>query len=671
MLLARSLDQPAPPSGRATPGPFRNPLSAAAQALTDCPQLLWAVLFAVGAVFQPYAGLVHDAVLYAAQTVNRAEPGRLAGDLFFKYGSQDQFSLFSRLAAPVVRGLGLDAGFLALFLIGNGVFLWAAVRLVRAVVPDPVAGVAGLVYIAVTPIPFAGMSTLHANEPFLTPRLLANGLVLIGLERLVRGRPWQALGWMLGGMAFHPLMAVGGAALAALFSARQTCGPRTVWAGLGLAGTVAGYLLLNRTAGVWVFGYVDPDWYEMVRQANPFNIPSEWMAVDWVRVAVAAGVWAAAGVRHPDRSTRAVVLAAGVVGLVGAAAADTTRYLPYSLILKGQPYRQLWLLQFLAVPLGIWLAAEWWRSGRPADRLASAVTLVAVVWFPWNWTPFVFWVIAGVAAATLVGVRGLGRVPKRPDWLAATLLSSRVAVAVVWTVLAAVAATTDPRLLGRPELLDWVRLPAGLGGGWINWLVALAATAVAVRWAASRPVRAAGLVMLAAGVHAAFGLVPTAQWYLRAYRPQVLDAGFVREVVGAGRVRPAPTVYWATDRAGTVWFEVGADAYFEYAQIGGNLFNRANAVEVHRRAGVVAPFERYTYYRDRDRLDDRVRQVVRDLFHGDPADRPPGRADLDRLAADPAVDWVVLEQDFPDAGPVTNGRVYVYDARRLRAGVGE
>ena len=69
--------------------------------LMDRPWPLFFALLAVNAVALPYRGVIHDSQLYAVQVMNRVENGAYADDLFFRYGSQDKFSLFSVVAAPL------------------------------------------------------------------------------------------------------------------------------------------------------------------------------------------------------------------------------------------------------------------------------------------------------------------------------------------------------------------------------------------------------------------------------------------------------------------------------------------------------------------------------------------------------------------------------------------
>src|ERR1700733_3270448 len=91
--------------------------------LAEKPWTLFWLLLAVNTVTFPYAGITHDTRLYSIQVLNQVEDGTYSDDLFFRYGSQDQYSLFSRLAAPLVRGLGLAPAFFVLFLVSKSLLI--------------------------------------------------------------------------------------------------------------------------------------------------------------------------------------------------------------------------------------------------------------------------------------------------------------------------------------------------------------------------------------------------------------------------------------------------------------------------------------------------------------------------------------------------------------------
>jgi hypothetical protein len=100
----------------------------ALQALALRPQVLFLIALALNALAQPYAGIIHDARLYSLQTLNRLSEGAFADDLFLHYGSQDQYSLFSMVAAPLVSVLGLEWSFFLLYLTFNSFLLWVYLR---------------------------------------------------------------------------------------------------------------------------------------------------------------------------------------------------------------------------------------------------------------------------------------------------------------------------------------------------------------------------------------------------------------------------------------------------------------------------------------------------------------------------------------------------------------
>src|ERR1022692_3480545 len=114
-------------------------LAKAAEALAriaDRPWTLLLLLLFVNTIAQPYAGITHDARLYSAQVLNRVEGGSYADDLFFRYGSQDDYSLFSRLAAPLVQWFGLQAAFFGLYLLSKSLLFFGMIRIVQTRMPN-------------------------------------------------------------------------------------------------------------------------------------------------------------------------------------------------------------------------------------------------------------------------------------------------------------------------------------------------------------------------------------------------------------------------------------------------------------------------------------------------------------------------------------------------------
>ena len=69
----------------------------------------WFAVFVAGFILiHPYAGIVHDNVLYLAQALLRLNPDIYGDDAFFKWGSQDSYTLFSPMYAWLVVHLGVN-----------------------------------------------------------------------------------------------------------------------------------------------------------------------------------------------------------------------------------------------------------------------------------------------------------------------------------------------------------------------------------------------------------------------------------------------------------------------------------------------------------------------------------------------------------------------------------
>ena len=63
----------------------------------------WLVLVALWVLAHPYGGLRHDGLLYAGQAMAHLRPDVFGRDLFFAYGSQDDYTIFGQVYAAAVK----------------------------------------------------------------------------------------------------------------------------------------------------------------------------------------------------------------------------------------------------------------------------------------------------------------------------------------------------------------------------------------------------------------------------------------------------------------------------------------------------------------------------------------------------------------------------------------
>ncbi len=131
-----------------------------------------------------------------------------------------------------------------------------------------------------------------------------------------------------------------------------------------------------------------------------------------------------------------------------------------------------------------------------------------------------------------------------------------------------------------------------------------------------------------------------------------------------------PTVYCSVGEAGDVWLIVRAQSYFTRQQICGNLFFRETALEGQRRARLLRRFEQ-----ERTRCyvtlwPDAVKRNQEELFEAPLDEAPPTLDDLAAVCQEEGVDYVAVPEAFDVPCAASNGRIYIYDCRRVRAALG-
>jgi hypothetical protein len=650
---------PAPPS----PGTF-----SLLEQLASRRCLLLCLLLALNALVRPYAGLIHDARLYAAQVSEAVAPGTLSDDLYLRYGSQDRYTVFTPLLAPLVRLLGLQAAYFLAYLASKALLLWALLRLVLALVEDRAVAVVSLLFLAVAPLPFGGNAIFHVNETFLTPRPAASALALLALERALAGRWLQTVPLLAGSLLLHPVMAFAGALVLAVWWLAERLPARWLVVLAGGAAVLGGVVVGYEPLGTKVFGYMDPEWHGITLQVCFFIRPACWAAADWVRIACAALVVGVAAGTFARRRGRllAALLVAGVLGLAGSLVAVHANY---HLLIQTSPYRTLWLLELLALPLGFWGAARLWQTGTGVARCA-ALALVLLLTADGYADPvppvLVFAALLPVAA---VFCRGLSRSPRRPEWLAG---SARISFVTTVALLCVYDLWVLGVLLNAPRdfHLDVHPIRALTSAGWALLKLPLLLLGV---WAAVRLVRAdraaswrlAGLLGFWLTYQGLLLWVSGAPWYAERFSTRWPHGEFVAAYLRqqANERAGALTVYWTADLE-DIWFRAKAKSYYHWGQLTGCAFNRGTAAEGKRRALQVRAFEA-SYLRWAWPPLPWWSAAFR-RFYEVPLDTSPTEEDLLRLCAAEGLDYVVLEHRFEGLYSASDGFVYIYDVRRLR-----
>ena len=640
--------------------------------LADNPWALFVVLLAINTIARPYTGITHDTRLYSVQVLNRVEDGAYADDLFFRYGSQDQYSLFSPLAAPLVYWLGLPVAFFLIYLFSKTLLIWGMIRLLQTLVPNRAAVVLALGYCMVVMIHYGGQYVLHVQEMFLTPRLPAIALVLIGLDFALRGRPVVSGVVLLGAAALHPLMA---------FGALLIWGGYHLWTWFGLKTFIGTTITLGLcTVGVLAyeplgkrcFGEMDETWRQTILHASSFNFPSEWGDNDWFYLAFQLAITAVViwKYRSIDPQKMRFLIVVFLVTILGAVGAELAELLPYALLLQGQPYRAMWLLAFLHLAFVAWLFVEWAEHPSQSFQVAACGMMAYLCWYDALWEELSLPLMAFFLF--VVPFRGLERKPRDPAWLVRSLQCSLIVGSLVWMCYKyfLLSGSLDKLVTIQLELLDVVLIYLKNFGP-IMLLLVLAC--VLVRFGALCGRRtmwatAAACIAMQTLVFA----IPETDLYRAHCTNYRKDLREIHDILHAGRGpgAPLPTVYSNLSCLDYVWLDLHSKSYFDWWQAGGFMFRREMAVEGQRRACLVAPFEFARYRRGDGEIGEEHKRILGRFFQADFDSTRLSEENLAQLCQERGLDYVVLEERLEGLYASRHGRLYLYRCQQVRATLG-
>ena len=514
------------------------------------------------ALAHPYQGIFHDANLYTLQALARLHPQSLSQDVFLKFGSQDRFTLFSPIYAVTIRLIGLDHAAALLTLISQFALVAAAGFLAWAILPRwatlwAIAGVMGL------PLYYGPDRIFAGLEDFLTPRMLAESLVLAALGAALSGRKWLGFCALLAALTLHPVIAAAGAAaFGALYLERLSLRRGLILGALIFPGVLLAAYAMPGGMG----GRFDESWLTLVTRRSPYLFLSDWELDDWARAAVMAttlllGTVALTGrAQMVSRVALVCVLGGWLLTLLGCDG------LHLVLVTQLQPWRWQWLGTLIAVLILPLVAFTFWSRG-PSGR-ATALLLLS------SW-------IFGVAQYALI----------TSALCVASLLASRqkreeirliglgacgvITVAAIWRV-ASDLEFTDVHYLNAALPL-WLRRACSIARDG-TWGIMVLGVLALLRNAAGRT---ASQICLAATVVMALILLPYS-W--RAWSESEFGNRSQEFAPWRALIPPDADVLWPESPV-SAWALLERGNYLSGLQTSGLVYSRTAAEELQRRAG--------------------------------------------------------------------------------------
>lgn len=581
-------------------------------------RLAWsALVVACFLAARPYLGVVHDAIQYTAQALARLDPEIYGSDIYFRWGSQDQYTVFSPLYAFLLAHLGLGSAHLTLVVASLALFLGMSYVLVRSLLPTHLHGFA-MVLIAASAGHYGPQRIFRMAETFVSPRPIAEAGTLLALWLLFRGRRYAASAVLLACGLLHPLVALAGVMYWWLHVFLGG-GDRRLLAGLAFLPIAAA--LARMAPFGQLFTVFDAEWFERVYDMNQHLFLTHWMLQDWSRVAFdLAALYMAAQLSEGSLRTvfRAGMLTAFAALGITFVGADVLHDV---LLTNIQPWRALWLVHWLALAATPIAASRLWAEGQ-SGKLVAGLLLFGFA-------------TRGLQTSFGASLLGLALFAGR------TLLA--LAPRMVSPLLAALSAGALASWISADHALFTSPLfPVGSAEIPILRVLSrpfpIAVLAAAVYWFALRR-RAAWLGLLAA---VSLLLLSVVSWDQRSPFARYVEASTPGQHPFSRIVAPGEQVWWHGEDLGDgrslilPWILMERASYVSAFQHVGQHFNRARTLELHRRDELVLPFSMQASLCG-----------VTELMNPNEKCQPEFDALQDLCRDAQGLDYLILEADYP------------------------
>lgn len=168
--------------------------------------ILFLFIFSLLIITRPYPGVTGDGLFYAIQAINILNPSAFKHDIFFLYGSQDQYTLFTNLYAYLINYLGLGKSSVILEFVGLSLWFIAIAHLVTIIPPKP--RFICLILIITLNNSYGSHSVLGYAEASLTARLYAEAFALFSLGFILKQNYKMGIIFILASTIMHPLIAL-------------------------------------------------------------------------------------------------------------------------------------------------------------------------------------------------------------------------------------------------------------------------------------------------------------------------------------------------------------------------------------------------------------------------------------------------------------------------------
>ncbi len=514
----------------------------------------------------PYAGLVHDSTLYSLLALTRIHPQSLSHDVFVRFGSQDEYTLFSPVFAAAIRWLGLGPAAACLTFACEAALFACAYLLARRHMSASLA-LLGVGLLFVLPTDYGSRDVFHCVEDFLTPRIPAEVLVLAGLTAMFASRFVIAGICLIGAMLLHPIM---GSAGIALLLCMYVAIPRPKLSAVVIAACVATSLLLSVAIHAGPFARFDTQWFQEVRSSSKYLFPTIWTLRDWSRTSVPLAVLVVGWITGEEHRLRRLCGACLLVAAGGILLTLIYADLLHLIIVTAmQLWRWLWLANLVAIVFAPLIFRDCWNRAPAARAVPLILTSACVLRSePEGLALAVLAIAYALATSRIRDLRVIRAILVASYALMLTAATTHIAE-VSWRV-----PLDGFRTSAITESVRWLRINAQ--DGLLYAAVLVVAWRMSPRLASLRG--AAIFVLLAIAPCVVLASAAWESWTDVQYT-ESLRAMFAP---WRSRIPPGTEVIWPETPVGA-WYLLDRPSYWSPSQLAGDVFSRRKSIELRRR----------------------------------------------------------------------------------------
>lgn len=303
------------------------------------------ILAALWLLKHPYNGIWHDGVIYTFMALKDLYPENFAGDLFIKYGSQDNYTLFPQLYAELIKYFGIYKSALMLTLSGQFLWIFAAVLLFKQFLKSKELYIA-LALLFFMKSYYGGFNVFQYAEPFVNPRIFSEAFSILCFSFIIKKRHIVAAALFVVSFLINPLMALGAGFVIYIFLILSYPRLLLIVPLLILAFFVLYFFKIDPFSRLPYF--ISDEWYAIIHDRFFYLFSIEWPVKYWTELFLTLAITFTAYLFSHDLLRR--LLGASLIGAVSGMLISIIggEILRNEFVFQVQTWRVLWFLQFIS-----------------------------------------------------------------------------------------------------------------------------------------------------------------------------------------------------------------------------------------------------------------------------------------------------------------------------------